>query len=181
MKRLLGKDNLPEKFILVHNQTYGFGADLLESIKGWLGIPTEIERFTAAVVAQQLATHGSVQLVGHSQGGIIIESAVRNLSRNGVHFGLGGYSVNITTYGGGENFARASRLYHSMGMGVNDYTPYYNSGDLVPMVGGLNGNPLEMIFSIIMFPYIGAEGGGGNRSANPHNYAPGGIWPIHKK
>lgn len=77
MERILGRN-----VALFYNQTCGLAQDLVESFWGrwffWAG-HTKLAHNLADQVARDVVNHGHVTLVGHSQGTIVTNNAVRIL------------------------------------------------------------------------------------------------------
>ena len=70
----------PREFYLLHNPTHGFIADTVESTLGKLTKTSGISRHLARVLEQQ--SQSITRLTAHSQGGIIVSNALRQVPPN---------------------------------------------------------------------------------------------------
>lgn len=149
--RQLGVIGNATQFTLVHNQSHGPILDIFESALDILGITSRPASVTARLMADAESRGLTVNWVAHSQGGAILAQAMQinafkgqSLSRQTVTFHAAAANAFFT-----GSLVRAT--------GANGGSHFFNSGDLVPILTGGNGDFLQAIGSL-MAPVGGTLG-----------------------
>ncbi len=123
-----------------------------------LGFTSDAARGLAGLMA---ANQGrSITWIAHSGGGVALAEGMRYARDN---LGVTSLSGMTTIYQAGANNRWAtSRIERSLGMAPGRYE--YSSLDAVPTIIGFNGNPLQMIGSVIAVPWLSSE------ADSPHTF-----------
>lgn len=139
----LGK---PDELYLFHNPTHGFIADTVESALGKITNTSSISRQLAGILKGQ---SGSLtNLTAHSQGGIIVSNALRQIPNNALTVKT---VVNFNGAAVGPNVFTKTVLQSGATPGV--YAA--NLFDAVPnIIGMATYNPLRILGSIFMSPLL---------------------------
>ena len=149
---------LEGSYVLNFNPTQGFLPDLLEASADVIGAHTGWAHSSLARnLAQSLheiSLNGvqGVQLVGHSQGGAIVASALRYAQSAGLNLSsLAGGGVAL--HGAPVNaWLARSRIGGRAGVAIRSRAQF---GDAVHVLGGLNvSNPLEVPIALLRFPTL---------------------------
>ncbi len=144
-----------DSFTLLHNPSKGFFLDMLESFAGKVLGPSG----EATQLAQWLKNApGLKEIIAHSQGGIITTNALGLLAREGISLS----GVQVTFVGAAVHQGAALGAVKAVNASFGGF--YVNPTDAVPNLAGLNGNPINMIRSLLS---IGKLTGSG--FASPHS------------
>jgi filamentous hemagglutinin len=151
-----------------------FTTDLLLSLGDKVslgGLTTSSEANFLSQVLQNLQAKGQkVDWVAHSRGGPIFTQAVNitpgDLSGNSILFHAGANNELVT-----RRILDKAGIEYGIGTPDNPQPPYKNSdADIVPNIVGFNGNPIQMIRSILAIPDLSS-----GPLVSPHTLPPGYI------
>jgi hypothetical protein len=144
----LGYEQLggPKEFFLFHNPTHGFIADTVESALGKITNTSSISRQLAGILRGQA---GSLKnLTAHSQGGIIVSNALRQIPNNSLSVNT---VVNFNGAAVGPNIFSRTVLRSGATPGLYGAHAF----DAVPNIFGMaTYNPLKILGSIFMSPLL---------------------------
>ena len=136
-------------FNLLHNPSEGFVRDISETFADKLGLTTDIAKQTAGVLQSAQASGQSLTVVPHSQGGAITASAVDFVNSTG---GGALSNISIACFACANNNAVSGATYAQAG--ITNVQTRASSIDAVPNIIGLNGNPLEIVGSLLAAPLL---------------------------
>jgi RHS repeat-associated protein len=126
---LISKSYCDERVVLLHNSSWGFIADFVECVAQKLGLPTYATRLQTQAFKLALKNSETVIAYAHSQGAIIVKSALQNLSpqeRSRIH---------VRTFGAGT-IIEPQGLKSAMNY-VSDRDPVPFSADIIGMISAL--------------------------------------------
>ncbi len=137
-------------FNLLHNPSEGFVRDAIETFADKFGFTTDIAKQTAGILQAAQASGQNLTVVPHSQGGAIAVSAVNFLNTT---TGSGTLSnISVACFACATNNLVSGRIYEQAG--ITNVQHAGSSFDAVPNIIGLNGNPLEIIGSVLAAPLL---------------------------
>ncbi|AHF90391.1 type IV secretion protein Rhs [Opitutaceae bacterium TAV5] len=156
-----------DSFILAHNPTDGFIADIVETALGKLTGTSSLGRDLAGVLEQINPAGSSLYL--HSQGAQIGMNALSHLASKGVSMA----GLNVYGYGGATNLLTSRAIVKSVGANWAGWT--INAFDAVPNIVGLNAvfAPHRFITSLAAAPFLFSPTG--HEVMSPHTWSTG-IW-----
>jgi hypothetical protein len=161
-------------YTLVYVPDNSFTTDLLLSLGDKLGLgglTTSSEANFLSGVLQNVQDNGQqVDWVAHSRGGAIFTQTVNinsgELSNNSILFHAGANNELVT-----QGILNDAGIKYGIGTLGNEQPPYKNSdADLVPNIVGFNGNPIQIIKSILAIPDLSK-----GPLVSPHTLPPGYI------
>ncbi len=144
------QDGLVEHFTLFHNPSQGGMDDTFESAIDRKGGPTKVAAHLSQILRNTHETGQEVKWVAHSQGGLIIKSAVEHHNQA---YGTPLDSQSIQFNGGANNIAQTEMIMQKAGIKVLGYNN--NPNDIVPMVVGKNTrNPVRIAACVVALPLV---------------------------
>lgn len=151
-----------QEFILAHNPSHGFIADLTEVTLGKLTGTSSLGRDLAGVLGQIDAAQSTLYM--HSQGAQIGFNALAEVGRRGG--ALQGLSLKV--YGGATNVLTSNMIAHSVRANITTWT--MNAFDAVPNIAGLNAlyAPHRFVTSLLASPFLFA-----GSALSPHSSSTG--------
>ncbi len=136
----------PKEFFLFHNPTHGFVADTVESALGKLTKTSSLSRQLAGILEQQSPSLTS--LTAHSQGGIIVSNALRQVTPN---------SLTVNTVVNFNGAAVSPQVLRETASRAGATKGIYQAHffDAVPnVIGQGTFNPLRIIGSFLATPFL---------------------------
>ncbi len=144
------QDGQIKNFSLFHNPSQGGMDDTFESAIDRKGGPTKVAAHLSQILRNTHETGQEVKWVAHSQGGLIIKSAVEHHNQA---YGTPLDSQAIQFNGGANNIAQTEIIMQKAGIKVLGYNN--NPNDIVPMVIGRNTrNPVRIAACVVALPLV---------------------------